>query len=330
VRYLRTRGVIGADDQLQVEVLRGGVSNRVVRVQKPTGEAWVVKQALPKLRVAVDWYSSPARIHREALGLKWLKELGIAVPELRFEDPVSYLLAMEAVSEPHENWKAVLLSGRVDLTHVRAFAGMLAAIHAKSFHRRAELQPLFQDTSFFESLRIEPYYTYTTQQVPSAGAFIAGVIHATRANKVCLVHGDYSPKNVLIREGRLILLDHEVTHWGDPAFDLGFSMTHLLSKANHVEAKRDDFRQATVTFWDTYWTGVAREPWSSDLEQRAVGSTLACLLARVVGRSQLEYLDERERSRQMTAVVQLMATPPATVRELIRRFVDLLSTNEES
>jgi 5-methylthioribose kinase len=306
------------------------VSNRVVRVLRPTGEAWVVKQALLKLRVAVDWYSSPNRIHREALGLRWLKTLGVSVPELRFEDATQYLLAMDAVPEPLENWKDVLLAGHIDQAYIRSFSEMLVAIHANSFNRRVELQPIFQDTSYFESLRIEPYYGYTAHQVGSASAFIKRVVEATRANSVCLVHGDFSPKNVLIHGGALILLDHEVAHWGDPAFDLGFSMTHLLSKANHVEAKRMEFEQAAATFWDTYWTGVADEPWVDGLEQRAVGSTLACLLARVAGRSPLEYLTAAERSRQTAAVLNLMASPPTSVPELITQFIGSLSRSEES
>jgi thiamine kinase-like enzyme len=237
---------------------------------------------------------------------------------------------MDAVPEPHENWKQILLSGRIDMVHVESFGEMLVAMHGNSFNWRSDLRRVFQDTSYFESLRIEPYYIYTAQQVQSAGVFIDRVIEETRANRICLVHGDYSPKNVLIHSGALVLLDHEVAHWGDPAFDLGFSMTHLLSKANHVAAKRTEFQQAATTFWDTYWTGIANEPWVGALEQRAVASTLACLLARVAGRSQLEYLSAAERSRQQTAVVQLMATPPAKMRELIPRFIDSLSTSEGS
>jgi aminoglycoside phosphotransferase (APT) family kinase protein len=330
VEYLKERGLVGADEELRTEILKGGVSNRVVRVLRPTGESWVVKQALPKLRVAVDWFSSPDRIHREALGLRWLKEIGVSVPELRFEDAADHLLAMDAVPEPLENWKEVLLAGHIDRAYIRCFSEMLVAIHSNSFNRRVELQPIFQDTSYFESLRIEPYYGYTAHHVGRASTFIGRVIDATRANSVCLVHGDYSPKNVLIHGGALILLDHEVAHWGDPAFDLGFSMTHLLSKANHVEAKRMEFQQAAASFWDTYWTGVAHEPWVAGLEQRAVGSTLACLLARVAGRSQLEYLTAAERSRQTTAVLYLMATPPDTMPDLISQFVERLQASEAS
>src|SRR5205823_2384351 len=105
--YLRDTGRIGPDEPVRIRTLAGGVSNKTVLVERPSGEAWVLKQALSKLRVAVDWFSDPARIHREALGLKYLAELappGTITP-LVFEDAGHHLLAMEAVPQPHENWK---------------------------------------------------------------------------------------------------------------------------------------------------------------------------------------------------------------------------------
>src|SRR5437773_11319639 len=86
VRYLKARGSIGRLEQPTITVLGGGVSNRVVLVTRGNGEAWVLKQALPKLRVAVDWFSSPERVHREAAAIRWLTELGLRVPKLQFED----------------------------------------------------------------------------------------------------------------------------------------------------------------------------------------------------------------------------------------------------
>ena len=75
VNYLRARALIAANDEPTVTVLAGGVSNRTVLVDRPGAESWVIKQALAKLRVKVDWFSSPERIHREALGLRWLGEI---------------------------------------------------------------------------------------------------------------------------------------------------------------------------------------------------------------------------------------------------------------
>jgi 5-methylthioribose kinase len=185
VAYLRATGRIGPDETPRVEVLAGGVSNRTVLVERAGGESWVVKQALAKLRVAVDWFSDPRRIEREALGLKYLAEIAPAgaITPLVFEDAAHHLLAMEAVPRPHENWKTMLLAGRVEREHVEQFGRLLGTIHRGGWERRAETAQVFGDRSFFESLRVEPYYLYTAEQVPEAKGFSerAGVRDAVAA-----------------------------------------------------------------------------------------------------------------------------------------------------
>jgi len=330
IDYLRQKQRIGAQETPRITVLAGGVSNRAVLVEREMGDAWVLKQALTKLRVPVDWFSDPERVHREALGLRWLATLTppSVIPGLIFEDHTHHLLAMQAVPQPHTNWKTVLLSGEVDLSHVEQFATLLATIHRQAAQRQAELAPLFADRTFFESLRLEPYYHYAATQVPLAAPFLHQLIAATRNRCYTLVDGDYSPKNTLIYQNRLVLLDYEVIHWGDPAFDLGFSLTHFLSKAHHLVALRDQFARAAVRYWQGYGemiqeqsaTGRSKE-WQDGLERYAIHHTLACLLARVAGRSPLEYLTPQARERQRQVVVALMQTPPPTIETLVTEFV---------
>jgi 5-methylthioribose kinase len=323
--YLRQTGRIAPGEQTRIAVLQGGVSNRTVWVERESGEAWVLKQALSKLRVPVDWFSSPERIHREALGLEWLVRLAPAgsITPLLFEDRERHLLAMQAVPQPHENWKTMLLGGRLSADHVRQFAWLLAAIH-RDAHGRADLAEVFGDRSFFESLRLEPYYGYSAQQTPAAAAFLDSLISDTLARRITLVHGDYSPKNILVHDGRLVLLDHEVIHFGDPAFDLGFSLTHFLSKAHHLPPLRREFASAALEYWRAYGDALGAPVWAVDLEPRAVRHTLACLLARVVGRSPLEYLDSAERLRQRDAVLRIIPSAPTTIADLISMFEEQL------
>lgn len=322
IDYLRRTGHIGAEEQPQVSPLAGGVSNHTSLVIRPNGEQWVVKQALAKLRVRVDWYSDPRRIQREALGLRWLEKLappGTITP-LVFEDHQHHLLAMQAVPRPHENWKGMLLAGRVEADHVRQFACLLASVHRHAWQQREQVAPVFDDRRFFESLRIEPYYAYTAIQAPVAAAFFDQLITDTRRRRYTLVHGDYSPKNILVREGRLMLLDHEVIHFGDPAFDLGFALCHLLSKAHHVRDHRRAFAEAAIQFARDYAAGVDDVPWRATIEPFAVRHTLGCLLARVAGRSTLEYLSDDERTRQRAVSSLLTLRPPPTVAELTEQF----------
>ena len=324
--YLRDGGWIAADETPRLTVLAGGVSNRTVLVERASGEGWVVKQALAKLRVQVDWFSSPERIHREALGLNTLAPLCPpgSVPRLMFEDLPNYIMAMEAVPQPHANWKQMLLAGDLQMDHIEQFGRLLAAIHRETGLRRAALMPDFGDRAFYESLRLEAYYLYTGTQVPEAADFYSALVADTRARQDTLVHGDYSPKNVLVHHGQLVLLDYEVAHMGEPAFDLGFSMTHLLSKAHHLPALRGAFADATRLYWRTYRVAIGEPAWAEGLEARAVRHTLGCLLARVAGRSPLEYLSAEERAQQKAAVVALLAAPPTTIDALVDGFLESL------
>jgi 5-methylthioribose kinase len=301
LEYLKQAERITTDEQPNMTVLEGGVSNKTVLLERES-ESWVVKQALPKLRVDVDWYSDPSRIHREALGLRY------------------HVLAMSAVPQPHKNWKTILLEGGVLQHHVKEFAELLAAIHRQAYERRTDFAEFFADTAFFESLRLEPYYLYTASQVPGAAPFLETLVEDTRKQTITLVHGDYSPKNILIYQYRLVLLDYEVIHWGDPAFDIGFGMTHLLSKAHYLSEQRSTLLNAAWVFWKSYARVIKELPWSKGLEARAVRHTLACMLARVRGRSPLEYLNDTQRERQEKVVVELTQNAPTTFNDLTSEF----------
>lgn len=321
-RYLGETGRLEPGEEPRCTTLAGGVSNRTVLVKRANGTAWVIKQALERLRVKDEWLADPRRVHREALGLRWLARLAPPghLPAFVFEDEDQHLLAMEAVPQPHANWKTVLLAGGLDPAHARAFGTLLGTIHRRGHDRAVETRPVFADRSFFETLRLDPYYRVAAARQPAAAPFYERLIADTLAVRLTVVHGDYSPKNVLVHAGRLILLDHEVIHFGDPAFDLGFALTHLLSKAHHLAAQRGGFLEAAGAFWTSYREASGELTATPDLESRAVRHTLGCLLARVDGRSPLEYLIEPERVRQRAVVLRLIGDPPVRLPPLIAAF----------
>ena len=318
-RYLLEKGHIVASERTRFATLKGGVSNRTVLVSREDGEDWVLKQALAKLRVKVDWFSAPERIQREAAGLRALGEIIPGyVPEFVFADDGNHILAMTAVPQPHVNWKTLLLRGETSYEYARTFGRLLALMHNAATHQ-PELMTIFAERRFFEELRLEPYYAYTATQVPQARAFLETLMAHTRQRKLALVHGDYSPKNVLICDDDLIILDFEVIHFGDPAFDIGFSMTHLLSKAHLLPEHRKAFLAMASEYWQEY-AANRREETMAELQGAAVRHTLACLLARVAGRSPLEYLDEAQRQRQQRMVLELLPCDINNIPDLISAF----------
>lgn len=320
--YLESQGWTPKADRLRFTNLHGGVSNRTVLVEGLDQGPWVMKQALARLRVAEEWLSDPVRIGREAAGITALNELlpPGSLPKLIFEDPAHHLLAMEAVQPPFEVWKERLLRGEIETELCDQFGTMLAQIHARSGASASRYAENFDDRSFFESLRLQPYYAAAAQKVESASDFLHSLIDGCRQVRSALVHGDYSPKNILVRQGRLILLDHEVIHWGDPAFDIGFGLTHLLSKANHMPQRRGDFLTGALVFWRSYRQGMGQTNLEDEFESRAVRHTLACLLARIDGRSPLEYLRPETRNLQRRMVLERIDDPAESVETLIRSW----------
>ncbi len=323
-QYLRSHRHVKADGAVSLTKLSGGVSNRTVRVLWPDGHGWVLKQALEKLRVDADWFSSPDRIQVEAKALRWFNRFAPAgtTPAFAWEDAANHLLAMEAIPEEHENWKSVLLRGEIVPQHFEQFGWLLGTVHRQSSESGQDLRLMFSDTTYFETLRLEPYYLYTAQTTPVAADFLQSLARQTLSHKLSLVHGDFSPKNTLLYRGKLILLDYEVVHWGEPAFDLGFALTHFLSKANHLPESRRQLAAGALTFWKVYGEEIAPVDWANALEPRVVSHTLGCLLARVAGKSPLEYLTHQERQRQLDITLALITNPPERVNGLVARFIE--------
>jgi 5-methylthioribose kinase len=331
VRYLRDTGRIGSREEPVLQKLSGGVSNKTVWLQRSCGQAWVIKQALPKLRVRSDWFSDPARIDIEANGLRYLPRVAPpgSITPLVFQDTAQNLLAMEAAPEPHQNWKQQLLSAKVQRELFSRFAELLGSIHRESFKLRHELEPIFAEKRFFTTLRLEPYYEYSAETVPQAGGFLKELVACTLRRSDTLVHGDFSPKNILVHGERLILLDHEVLHFGDPAFDIGFSLTHFLSKALHVREQRSALIAGAQWYWHRYRDEVSGIPWVANLDLRAAKHALGCILARVCGRSPLEYLSDEERLIQRQVAIEMIDENFTTVDRVIAGFAERISTAKQ-
>ncbi len=323
VEYLEnSQGIRPGEIQKTIN-LRGGVSNKTIQIFFKDGSSWVMKQALPKLRVKGDWYSKPVRIFHEADAMRWFERFGPKniAPSLIFEDRELYLLAMEGIALPFENFKTYLLNGPDDPGYFEKAGDLLGSIHSFATKNREKAIETFSDNSFFKTLRVDPYYHETIKRFPRSGEFLTTLISDTDEDAFTLTHGDYSPKNLLIKDGRLILLDHEVIHFGDGTFDLGFFICHLLSKANHLSKSKTQFFSGVELFFNSYYL---KNTLTTKRQNRAVRHAIGCMLARVFGLSPLEYLTDSEKKRQIRIGEALIHDTPANIDQLVLGFKELL------
>jgi aminoglycoside phosphotransferase (APT) family kinase protein len=227
---LERMGIVSADTPIVVEPLTGGVSSDIFRVDAP-GKTFCVKRALAKLKVARDWR---APVGRNRYEVAWMRTVAALlpgnVPAVLGDDADGGSFAMEWLPpDRYPVWKALLRDGVIDVRDAAAVGDVLGRIHAATAGR-ADLEAAFATDHIFHPIRLEPYLLATAAAHPDLAARLEALATTTAANKRALVHGDYSPKNLLIGPAGPVILDAECAWYGDPAFDLAFVLNHLLLK----------------------------------------------------------------------------------------------------
>ena len=342
--YLFARGAIEAGEAVQIRELSGGVSNTVLLVERPNlpGNDFVLKQALPRLKVQQEWLCSIERIWREVEVLEICGLLlasggrqppdticssswSTTVPKVLFSDRDNYCYAMTAAPAGHKTWKEHLLAGEADPQIAAACGTLLGTLHAGSW-RNPDIAARLDDRTFFDSLRLDPYYRRLAVVHPELAETLYGLIDDTYRTRLCLVHGDFSPKNLLISPNQIWLIDFEVGHFGDPAFDLGFFLTHLSLKAVHFAGRRRDYLHLIDRFWQNYLQRLsltASETEITDLSRRAAIHWAACMLARIDGKSPVDYLESLEQQSVRNCARSFLFHPDSSVEEMRRQLSEL-------
>jgi aminoglycoside phosphotransferase (APT) family kinase protein len=309
-------GLLKTGEVARLTPLAGGVSSDIYLVEAG-GRRFCVKRALPRLNVAALW---EAPVERNAAEAAWMRAvqrwLPRAVPRILGEDANAGLFAMEYLApERHPLWKTQLLAFRVEPHFAAAVGRDLAVIHARSAAEPG-IPAVFANDDTFEAIRIEPYLRATGRAHPKLASRFDALAPATLRTKRALVHGDVSPKNILQGPHGPIFLDAECAWFGDPAFDLAFCLNHLLLKGAREGVDRMPYLAAFSALAGAY---LVRVDWESadDLEARAATLLPALFLARVDGKSPVEYLShDNERAAVRRCAAPLIADPPRRLSDV--------------
>ncbi|WP_188113338.1 phosphotransferase [Nocardioides humilatus] len=299
VGFVTAQRLLGGED-LTLQPLGGGVSSDVWRVSDGSRQV-VVKTPLAELRVAAGWKAPVARADAEAGWLATVSSLVPgACPEVLAYDKERHLLALEYLDpSEHALWKGKLLAGQVDQRDAARVGDLLGRIHRHT-SERPRLARDFANDTLFAALRIEPYLQRLVTTHADLAPHVGEIVQSLRSHRSVLVHGDVSPKNILIGPRGPVLIDAETAVWGDPSFDVAFCVNHLLLKCLLPDAAVTDLVGSAEALTRTY---LSHASWELDAEiaERAGALLPALMLARVDGRSPVEYLD-------------------ATAQDAVRRF----------
>jgi len=288
------------------------VSSDIWRVDLARGPV-CVKRALARLRVAQRW---EAPLERNRYEYEWFRVAGAAAPEAvpRVIARGEGAFVMEYLDPArHPVWKALLREGRASAQFAAQVGHALARIHCGTTGAAA----LFPTDDIFYAIRLEPYLVATGLRHPALKDRLNTLLERTARTKICVVHGDVSPKNILAGPRGPVFLDAECAWYGDPAFDLAFCLNHLLLKCLWVPRAKDGFLRCFEALSAAY---LAAAPFEG-VEARAASLLPALLLARVDGKSPVEYVtDDAQKDTVRRAARVLLEAPVVSLAEVARAW----------
>ena len=318
--FLRRHGLAQPEEEAILTPLTGGVSSDLWQVHLP-GRTLCVKGALARLKVAHEWL---APISRNRVEYEWLQFAGTVaptqVPQVLAYDEQDGLFAMQFLPpEDYPVWKDQLLAGQVDPASAHDVGDLVGRLHSASANDPSSAGRFATDDNF-DALRIEPYFRVTARANPDMADRIAGLAAVTAGTHLAVVHGDVSPKNILLGPHGPVLLDAECGWFGDPAFDVAFCLNHLLLKAIILPDHTAELHRSARMLLAGYTRHIDWEP-AADLLGRVAALLPLLALARVDGASPAEYLTGPQRGRVRDLARALMSRPASTIDSIVDEWM---------
>lgn len=316
LQSLRQHGLLNDIENATFEKLTGGVSSDIWKVDVD-GHVYCVKRALAKLKVQADWF---APVERNRYEVAWYQIANSiipgAAPRILAHDDTAMLCAMEYLDPQHYKlWKTELHKGHVDIEQAAQVGLRLGRIHAQTANDDA-VRASFPCADIFQAIRLEPYLEATAAQHAELKQVLLSLSRRTADISLTLIHGDVSPKNIMLGPNGPVFLDAECACIGDPAFDIAFCLNHLLLKCLWTPSAKGDFIDCFRALSSSYLQEVDWEPIET-LEERAASLLPGLFLARVDGKSPVEYItDERDKEKVRRCARALLLNPPARLGEI--------------
>ena len=282
---------INQEKIIQYKKLTGGVSSEVYHV-KTIKNNYCIKRSLKRLLVKKKWIVNTNRIKFEYLWLKHCQNiLKRNIPNTyEFNNKKKYIVMEYLKTSQYKTLKQLYFNKIININTIRSISKHLYKIHSNSSNYKTKKTFEGNYKNFYD-LRLDPYFNEVGRVYPKYKGYIKKINESYIKHSNTLVHGDFSPKNILVGKNKIIYLDAECCNFGDPVFDLVFFTNHLLIKSIFFKDKSQEFIKLYISFYKEYLSNLSTKNFNSYID-RIIKMTPIMLLSRVDGKSPVEYINK--------------------------------------
>lgn len=295
--YLAAKGVLEKGEPLEIIPIPSNV-NHVYRVATPK-RTLIVKQAMSKMALFPQIHLPLERSAIEYQATAIWKRIGqehqapVLLPEIIHFDKTNNAFILVAAPDDARLLTADLLAANIRSSVIQHMLKLFVIVHNKTFQDKA-LKEKFANTSNFTQLKFGFFHKPMLEREKNARVKHAlyDLMVRTLKNKVCLLHGDPNPKNILVARESITLIDFECSHYGDPAYDISTLLAHYLLSALINFDQRQKYFEAMREGFERYCSRTIL-PYRAQLRRNIIQHFGPLLWGRAFGKANVPFLDER-------------------------------------
>lgn len=318
-------GLLNKNQTYKFKKITDGVSSDIWHV-KTLDKEYCIKRALRKLTVKEDWFAPIERNNFEANYFKYSKIIiPESFPKILGHDSKNYILAMEWFdNNKYIVWKKKLLNKSISIKDGKRIGKLLGTVH-KYYYKKKKFRSIFLNDKTFYDIRIEPYLVFTSKFYPELSRYYKSTINFLKKNQTTVIHGDFSPKNILLGKNYPIILDAETACWGNPIFDLAFFNNHIILKSILNPDIYKGYIKLSKSFLNAYlyyFSFVNNKTYIKEF----VKLQALLILARVDGKSPVEYFTDQHKIKARMLATNIILKKKLTLESLFQTWQDVSST----
>ncbi len=308
-------GLLKPQLKFNFKKITDGVSSDIWYVKTENNKEFCIKRALNKLTVKEDWYAPVDRSNFEVYYFKACKKIiPESFPKILGHDKKKYILAMEWYeANDFKVWKEKLLNKEININDAKKISDILVKKH-NYFYNNSHYKKKFENSKTFYSIRIEPYLIFTSKNYPEQSKKFIDAANSLSLHKKTIIHGDFSPKNILISKDYPVILDAETACWGDPVFDLAFCNNHIILKSILHNKYKKNYMLLSQKLIKNYIQQIKWEN-KNDFIQRFLKLLPLLMLARLDGKSPVEYFKDNHKNKSRLLALSLIRNELKSINE---------------